>query len=62
MVKKLLIWSILWDIEIDVNFPPIPIEQLDGIKINAATMAKLDGFIVADIEEDNGNNLEDKRS
>ena len=41
----------LWSMEVDVKFTPIPIEQLDGIKIDTGTMLKLDKFIVGESEE-----------
>ena len=41
----------LWSMEIEVKFTPIPIEQLDGIKIDTGTMLKLDKFIVGETEE-----------
>lgn len=40
----------LWGLEIDVKFLPIPLEQLEGIKIDTATILKLDGFIVMEEE------------
>lgn len=43
----------LWNLEIDIKFNPIPIEQLDGIKIDTVTLIKLDGFIIT--EEDKNN-------
>ncbi len=41
----------LFDLEIDVKFTPIPIEQLEGIKIDTAAMLKLDGLITMKEEE-----------
>jgi hypothetical protein len=36
----------LWDMELDIEFTPIPIEKLEGVKIDTATMIKIDKFIV----------------
>ena len=35
----------LWNMEIEVEFKPIPVEHLEGVKIDSITMMKLDGFI-----------------
>lgn len=41
----------LWNLEIDVKFTPISIEQLDGVRVDAATLLKLDGLVVTESEE-----------
>lgn len=41
----------LWNVEIDVKFTPIPIEQLEGIKVDRETIINLGDFIIGDFEE-----------
>lgn len=45
----------LWNQEFYVKFNPIPIEDLDGVKIDVLTMLKLEDFIVEEKGID-GNN------
>lgn len=48
----------IWNEEIDIKFTPIPLEQLEGVKVDMPTIMKLDGFIIDEPEEiiTNGHN------
>ena len=40
----------LWNEEIDIKFTPIPLEQLEGVKVDMPTIMKLGGFIIGEEE------------